>query len=181
MTNPTALPEPLLLTPGSILPLFIAAIRVLATTQDFTKVSQPLAGLIWFQQEDWIADGGASFRFEDDSVEEISLAFARSGSGALAPSHPQVIAMQAILNPDTVRLGELEEILGPWYRDPPDGDEVSYACAYFNARSINPNASFFLVATTKEPYSKTLPASAFVEQLAVTWNDDRYKQENRPW
>ncbi len=167
--------------PGSILSLFIATIRILATTNDFAKVSQPLAGLIRFHEEDWVSEGWASFRFEDGSIEEILFSFATPESDAFVSTSPQVVAVQAIFKTDTVRLDELEEVLGPWYRDPPDGQKSGLASAYFNARSIHPNASFFLMAATQAPYTTSLPTSVVVDRLAVTWSDDRYGTENRPW
>lgn len=181
MTEPKALLEPLPPTPGLILPLFIESIRILATTTNFHEVSQPLAGLNRFHEEDWESEGWASFRVEDGSIEEISFSFARSESDEPASIPPQVAAIEAIFDTNTVRLGDLEEILGPWYRDPPDGDEASLATAYFNARLIAPSVSFFLLALTKAPYSKTLLQSEIVSNLAVTWSDDRYGTENRPW
>lgn len=163
------------------LDLFRQVLSAAALTTDFGEVTQPLLHLPHHPERVEQADWGVSYPLARGVVTEIMVHIDRVEEGQRRVHPPRVVAIQAILRPGQVRLSDLERSLGPWYRDPPDGDEVSLASAYFNAKLIHPKARYFLLATTGAGYEKRLSSSEFAQTLAATWRDDRYSSEGRPW
>jgi hypothetical protein len=121
------------------------------------------------------ADWGVAYQVQHGVVAELHIT-----TVSPAPD-PQVAALTAQFKPGRVRLGDLEASFGPWYRDPPDGDQASLASAYFNARLIHPSADFLLVAGTGAGYGRTLSRDEPADFLAATWADDRAVRQGRPW
>jgi hypothetical protein len=127
------------------------------------------------------ADWGVAYQVQHGVVSEL-----RIDTASPVPTHagspgPAVTALTAQFKPGRVRLSDLEASFGPWYRDPPEGDQASLASACFNARLIHASADFLLVAGTGAAYERTLSRDEPAEFLAATWSDDRAVRQGRPW
>jgi len=149
---------------------------VIARTRSFDEVTKQLDKHSTRPQRTELADWGAAYHVQRGVVSEFMI-----HSELTKPGSRRVAAIQAIFQPNKVRLSDLEITFGAWYRDPPDGEKVSLASAYFNAKAIHPNASYLLLATTGAAYEETLSKSEYAQTLAATWSDDRYSSTGRPW
>ncbi len=167
--------------PVGDLSLMHELLTVIARTRSFNEVTKYLDDHATRPRRFELADWGASYRFQRSTVMEIMIRSERVSPGQRRADSNRVVAIQAIFQPNKVRLSDLEVIFGHWYRDPPDGQKVSLASAYFNAKRIHPQASYFLLATTGAGYEEALSASEYAQTLAATWSDDRYSSTGRPW
>jgi len=154
---------------------------VIARTRSFNEVTRHLDEHATRPRRTELADWGAAYRIQQGAVSEILIRSERTAPGQRRADSNRVVAIEAIFQPNKVRLSDLEVKFGHWYRDPLDGQKVSLASAYFNAKLIDPKASYFLLATTGAAYAEALSASEYAQTLAATWSDDRYSSTGRPW
>ncbi|WP_141211454.1 hypothetical protein [Rhodoferax sp. TH121] len=174
-------PASTLLTTMRDLKILLEVFAVLARTRNFDEVMRQVGELSTRPRRTELADWGAAYLAQHPVVSEFMIHRERTAPGQRQEKFRQVVAIQAVLRPNTVRLSDLEATFGAWYRDPPDGDKVSLASAYFNAKLIHPKASYFLLATTGAGYEETLSKSEYAQTLVATWSDDRYSTKGRPW
>lgn len=149
---------------------------LIAQTRDFDEVNRHLIEHPSRPIQTDLAEWGCAYRFQQGDASDFII-----HSPITEPGPRRIVTVQAILRSNTVTLSDLELKFGAWYRDPPDGEKVSLAQAYFNAKLIHPQASYLLLATTGAGYEETLSQSEIVETIVATWSDDRYQSTGRPW
>ncbi len=159
---------------------FMEALVILSRTRDYNAVAAPFAGFKNLSEGTEGDSSGGTFRVQGEKIYNVIVHFEITQD----PPHaftPQVGNLGLLFETGAVTLRDVQELLGDWYRDPVDGVQASFADAYFNPKTIAPEADYLLCASTREDFVETLKPGSPVEMISASWQDNRYDTANRPW
>jgi hypothetical protein len=159
---------------------FMEALAILSTTRDYKAVAAPFADFENLSEGAEGNNSGATFRVHGENIYNV-IVHLDIAQEPLQASMPVVGNLGLLFETGAVTLSDVQELLGDWYRDPVDGVQASFADAYFNPKTIAPNASYLLSASTQEGFVETLNPGSPVEMISASWQDNRYDTEDRPW
>lgn len=147
--------------------------------KSYQHVIRHIGKLQAHQRNSAINDRCANLYPKSNVFHEITFSLYRHSAQNETTSADQISAIEFVPVYGMINLQQLEDVLGSWYRSPPEPRECAFALACFTKYDISSGARFSLYAEFKE-YGSSLhptqhPQRLFFQAVDAGWHLDEQK------